>query len=189
MFEQSIKQSKPLPDFSGSDEYQVSLVIRGDVQDVAFVRFLERLGAERLASFGTHDFLVLDFVRNERRVPEHLRERLDRLVEFGVIERLGRGRGARLMLSKSLYAAIGATGAYTRKRGLDHETNKALLLKHLKDGRGKGSPLSELQQVLPALSARRVQRLMDELRQEKKVRLEGRRRWARWFFASPGDGS
>jgi ATP-dependent DNA helicase RecG len=189
MFEQSIKQSKPLPDFSGSDEYQVSLVIRGDVQDVAFVRFLERLGAERLASFGTHDFLVLDFVRNGRRVPEHLRERLDRLVEFGVIERLGRGRGARLMLSKSLYAAIGATGAYTRKRGLDHETNKALLLKHLKDGRGKGSPLSELQQVLPALSARRVQRLMDELRQEKKVRLEGRRRWARWFFASPGDGS
>jgi ATP-dependent DNA helicase RecG len=189
MFEQSIKQSKPLPDFSGSDEYQVSLVIRGDVQDAAFVQFLERLGAERLASFGTHDFLVLDFVRNERRVPEHLRERLDRLVEFGVIERLGRGRGARLMLSKSLYAAIGATGAYTRKRGLDHETNKALLLKHLKDGRGKGSPLSELQQVLPALSARRVQRLMDELRQEKKVRLEGRRRWARWFFASPGDGS
>lgn len=93
------------------------------------------------------------------------------------------------MLSKALYAAMGATGAYTRKRGLDHETNKALLLKHLKDGRGTGSPLSELQQVLPALSARRVQRLMDELRQEKKVRLEGRRRWARWFFVSPGDGS
>ncbi|OGA65446.1 MAG: transcriptional regulator [Betaproteobacteria bacterium RIFCSPLOWO2_12_FULL_65_14] len=189
MFEQSIKQSKPLPDFSGSDEYQVSLVIRGDVQDAAFVRFLERLGAERLASFGTHDFLVLDAVRNQRPVPENLRERLDRLVEFGVIERLGRGRGARLMLSKALYAAMGATGAYTRKRGLDHETNKALLLKHLKDGRGTGSPLSELQQVLPALSARRVQRLMDELRQEKKVRLEGRRRWARWFFVSPGDGS
>ncbi len=93
------------------------------------------------------------------------------------------------MLSKSLYAAIGATGAYTRKRGLDHETNKALILKHLKDGRGKGSPLSELQQVLPALSPRHVQRLMDELRQEKKVHLEGQRRWARWFFAPPNEES
>lgn len=189
MFEQSIKQSKPLPDFSGSDEYQVNVVLRGEVQDVPFVRFLERLGAERLASFGTHDLLVLDCVRSERPVPETLRDRVDRLLEFGVIERLGRGRGARLMLSRALYAAMGATGAYTRKRGLDHETNKALILKHLKDGHGKGSPLSELQQVLPALSPRHVQRLIEELRQENKVRLEGRRRWARWFFAPPGDGS
>lgn len=189
MFEQSIKQSKPLPDFSGSDEYQVNLVLRGEVQDIAFVRFLERLGAERLASFGTHDFLVLDYVRSERPVPENLRPYVDRLVEFGVVERIGRGRGARLILSRALYAVMGATGAYTRKRGLDHETNKALLLKHLEDSRGKGCPLSELQQVLPQLSPRHIQRLMDELREEKRVRLEGRRRWARWLFVSPGEES
>ena len=150
-----------------------------------FVRFLEKLGAERLASFGTHDFLVLDYVRNERPIPESLRERLDRLLEFGVIERVGRGRGTRLMLSRSLYAAMGATGAYTRKRGLDHETNKALLLKHLKDSGTKGCPLSELQQVLPQLLPRQIQRLIHELYEEKKVRLEGQRRWARWFLLAP----
>ena len=181
MFEQSIKQSKPLPDFSGSDEYQVNLVLRGDVQDVAFVRFLEKLGTERLASFGTHDFLVLDCVRNERPVPENLRDRVDQLLEFGVIERVGRGRGTRLMLSRALYAVMGATGAYTRKRGLDHETNKALLLKHLSDSGNKGCPLRELVQVLPALSPPQVQRLMHELLDEGKARLEGRRRWARWY--------
>jgi ATP-dependent DNA helicase RecG len=185
MFEQSIKQSKPLPDFTGSDEYQVHLVLRGEVQDIVFVRFLEKLGAERLASFGTHDFLVLDHVRNERPIPESLRERLDRLLEFGVIERVGRGRGTRLMLSRPLYAAMGATGAYTRKRGLDHETNKALLLKHLMDSGTKGCPLSELQQVLPQLLPRQIQRLIHELYEEKKVRLEGQRRWARWFFVAP----
>lgn len=181
MFEQSIKQSKPLPDFSGSDDFQVNLVLRGEVQDVAFVRFLERLGAERLASFGTHDFLVLDRVRNEQPVPDDLRDQVDRLLEFGVIERVGRGRGARLMLSRALYAALGTTGAYTRKRGLDHETNKALLLKHLADSGNKGCPLSELQQVLPALSPRQVQRLIHELKAEGKARLEGKRRWARWY--------
>ena len=184
MFEQSIKQSKPLPDFAGSDEYQVNLVLRGDVQDVAFVRFLEKLGAERLASFGTHDFLVLDCVRNERPIPEKLQDRIDRLLEFGVIERLGRGRGARLMLSRALYAVMGATGAYTRKRGLDHETNKALLFKHLSDSGSKGCPLRELQQVLPALSPSQVQRLMHELLGEGRARLEGRRRWARWYSQS-----
>ena len=181
MVAQSIKQSKPLPDFSDSDDYQVALVLRGEVQDPAFVRFLEKLGQERLRSFGTQDFLVLDHVRRDRRIPKVLSDRVEGLLEVGVIERVGRGRGARLMLSRALYAAMGATGAYTRKKGLDHETNKALLLKHLYDSRGQGCPLSELQQVLPALSDRQVQRLLRELLSDGKVELRGLRRWARWF--------
>ena len=184
MYEQSIKQSKPLPDFAGSDEYQVRLVLRGDVQDAAFVRFVENLGAERLASFGTHELQVLHCVRQERAVPEGLRDRIERLLELGVIERVGRGRGARLLLSRSLYAAMGATGAYTRKKSLDHESNKALVLKHLQDNSGKGSPISELHQVLPALSASYLKRLLAEMRDAGQVRLEGKNRWARWFPAT-----
>ena len=184
MYEQSIKQSKPLPDFAGSDEYQVRLVLRGDVQDASFVRFLEKLGAERLASFGTHELLVLNCVRQELPVPEGQQDRIERLLELGVIERVGRGRGARLLLSRSLYAAMGATGAYTRKRGLDHETNKALVLKHLQGNRRKGSPISELHQVLPALSASHLKRLLAEMRDAGQVRLEGKNRWARWFPAT-----
>jgi len=182
MFEQSVKQSKPLPEFSGSDDYQIRLVLHGEVQDAAFVRFLEKLGQERLQSFGTYDFLVLDRIRRDRPIPEEaLRERADRLLDLGVIERVGRGRGARYLLSRALYAAMGATGAYTRKRGLDHETNKALLLKHLEQSRDRGCPLSELQQVLPSHSARQVRGLLQELRNERKVELKGQRRWARWF--------
>lgn len=181
MFEQSVKQSKPLPEFSGSDDYQVRLVLHGEVQDAAFVRFLEKLGQDRVQSFGTYDFVVLDYVRRERPIPEDLKERAGRLVDLGVIERVGRGRGARYLLSRALYAAMGATGAYTRKRGLDHETNKALLLKHLEGSRDRGCPLSELQQVLPSLSARQVRGLLQELRNERKVEVKGQRRWAKWF--------
>ena len=181
MVEQNVKQSKPLPDFSGSDDYQVRLVLRGDVQDPAFVRFLEKLGGERIQSFGTYDFLVLDYVRRERPIPDAYSERVEPLLDLGVIERVGRGRGARYLLSRALYAAMGATGAYTRKRGLDHETNKALLLKHLEGSRDKGCPLSELQQVLPSLSSRQVRRLLQELRDERKAEVKGQRRWARWF--------
>lgn len=181
MFERSVKQSKQLPEFYGSDEYQVRLVLHGEVQDAAFVRFLEKLGQERLQSFGTYDFLVLDHVRRDRPLSQTLKERVDRLLDLGVIERVGRGRGARYLLSRALYAAMGATGAYTRKRGLDHETNKALLLKHLEESRDKGCPLSELHQVLPSLSSRQVRRLLQELRDEKKVEVKGQRRWAKWF--------
>jgi len=39
-------------------------------------------------------------------------------------------------------------GTYTRKKGLDRETNKALLLKHIKENTKNGSRLKELMQVL-----------------------------------------
>jgi len=186
MVSQSIKQSKPLPDFRGSDAHQVALTLRGEVQDPAFVRFLEKLGQEKLRSFGTQDFLVLDHVRRERPVPRELVDRVEGLVDAGVLERVGRGRGARLLISRSLYAAMGATGAYTRKKGLDHETNKALLVKHLTDSGKQGCPLRELQQVLPALSSRKVQGLLRELLADSKVELKGSRRWARWFAKQGG---
>jgi ATP-dependent DNA helicase RecG len=73
-----------------------------------------------------------------------------------------------------------SAGTYTRKRGLDRETNKELLLKHLRENDGTGASLAELRQVLPTLSESAVQRLLDELRSEGRVYLAGSRRWARW---------
>jgi hypothetical protein len=72
------------------------------------------------------------------------------------------------------------SGTSTRKRGLDTETKKALLEKHLQEQGDAGAPLSELQQVLPSDSKRAIQRLLDELRRAKRIELKGQRRWARW---------
>ena len=180
MFERSIRQSKPLPEFETATPYEVRLVLRGNVTNPAFLQFLEKVGEETLASFDTYDLLVLDSLQREERVPEGQKGRLQRLVESGVIERVGRGRGARYLLSRRFYGAIGRRGAYTRHRGLDRETNKALLEKHIRD-HGTGCPMSELQEVLPNLSRAQIKRLLDELRREGKVQLKGERRWARWF--------
>ena len=127
MFEQCIKESKPLPDFSDSDDYQVSVVLRGEVQDEQFLRFLQKIGQETLASFTTSDFLMLDLVHREQRIPDFLRQRVPALVDAGVIEAVARGRGTRYLLSRKFYNFVGAPGAYTRKRGLDRDRNKALL--------------------------------------------------------------
>jgi len=133
MFEECIKESKPQPDFSGTDDYQVSLRLWGDVQDPRFLRFLEQVGSQTLASFTTKDLLVLDLVHREQSVPEELKDRLITLKERGIIEVLGRGRGVRHILSRRLYNFLGKRGVYTRKRGLDRETNKTLLVKHIQD--------------------------------------------------------
>ena len=60
---------------------------------------------------------------------------------------------------------------------------KALLEKHLREQGESGAPLAELRQVLPAESERSIQRLLSEMRDEGKVALHGKRRWARWVFA------
>ena len=184
IFRECIRQSKPLPDFSHTDAHTVWLTLHGDIQDPEFLRFLEEIGREQVATFGLDDFLVVDLVRREQRIPDALRLRVEHLLEQGIIERVGRGRGVRLLLSRRLYRHIGKAGVYTRKRGLDRETNKELLMKHIQDNRNEGSRLGELVQVLPALSYVQVQKLLQDLRIQGRILKVGNTNAARWYPGS-----
>ncbi len=185
MFEECIKETKPLPDFSGTDSYQVSVTLEGNIQDVRFLRFLEQVGSERLASFGTEDFLVLDLIRREQPVPDNLVGRLPVLRENGIIERVGHGRGTRYILSHRFYRFLGEPGVYTRTRGLDREARKSLLLQHIEKNRDEGSSLSELMQIFPDFNRRQVQNLLHDLKAENCIHVMGRTKAARWY---PGQG-
>jgi len=187
MIENAIKQTKPLPSFAGSADHEVRLTLAGTVQNPAFIRYLERLGDERLSTFSTYDYLALDALQRDLPQPlgERLADRMPTLVEIGAIERIGRGKGTRYLLSRDLFAAMGQSGAYTRQKGLDHETNKALLMKHLWDHATTGAPKRDLTQVLPSVSASSLHRLLEELRATGFVELRGERRWSRWFPLKP----
>lgn len=184
IFEESIRESKPLPDYSSSHDYEVTLKLDGQIQDESFLRFLEKIGQEKLSSFNTIDFLVLDRVHNDRPIPAkppELKMRLKHLVDLGIVECIGKGKGARYMLCQQYYSSAGKSGMYTRKRGLDKETSKELLLKHLKSCSNSGSKLNEIQQVLPFLSRRQVQYLLLELKSENKAHSEGKTSSTVWF--------
>ena len=180
MFEQSIRESKPLPDFSDSDDYQVSVVLNGEVGDENFLRFLEAVGRETTSSFATEHLLLLDLIHREQEVPERLKPALRALVDTGVVETVGRGRGVRYLLSRRFYRFAGSPGAYSRRRGLDRNTNKMLLLRHIQSAERRGCALAELQDVLPGLSRSQVQGLLRELRGDGDIHVVGRTRAARW---------
>jgi ATP-dependent DNA helicase RecG len=179
-----IQQSKPLPDFSRTGEHSVWITLHGEIQDAEFLRFMEEVGRERLATFATEDFLVVDLVHREQPVPTYLLPRAQYLFEQGVIERIGKGRGTRYLLSRRFYRFLGKGGVYTRRRGLDRETNKALLLRHIAESRDQGVPFQELNQVLPGLPRSSIQSLLRELRAEGTIRLAGAKRGARWLPAT-----
>ncbi|MEK7394611.1 MAG: ATP-binding protein, partial [Fibrobacterota bacterium] len=131
IFEACVRESKPLPDFSQSDAWQVSLTLRGQVRDPGSVRFLELVSQEFGEAIRTHDVLVLDLVHREQPIAAPLSDRLTTLRALGVLESVGRGRGQKWMLARRFYEFLGEPGTYTQRRGLDHETNKELLVQHI----------------------------------------------------------
>jgi ATP-dependent DNA helicase RecG len=176
-----ISHSKPLPDFTHTSENSVWVTLHGKIQDAEFLGFLEEIGRERVASFSVDDLLVLDLVHWDRPIPAYLRPRLEPLLDGGIIERIGRGRGVRYLLSRRFYRYLGKSGVYTRRRGLDRTANKELLLQHIRESGRAGASLFELQQVLPGLSRGQIQTLLRELRREAKIRVEGVTKGARWY--------
>lgn len=183
IYRECIRQSKPLPDLARTDAHFVWVTLHGEIQDPEFLRFLEEIGRERAASFTTEDFLVIDLIHREQPIPTYLTPRLQLLREQGVIERVGRGRGTRHLLSRRFYRFLGQGGTYTRRRGLDRETNKTLLLRHIVDSTPAGTTLGELQQVLPNLSRGQVRTLIRELHRAGRIEVRGRTKAARWFPA------
>ena len=116
MFEQSIRESKPLPDFSDGDDYQVSVVLNGEVGDENFLRFLEAVGRETASSFTTEHLLLLDLIHREQAVPERLKPSLRALADTGVVENSGsRPR-------RSLLAVAEVLSIHWQSRGIQSPT-------------------------------------------------------------------
>lgn len=178
IYETSIKEAKQLPDFAGTDDNFVNLTLNGLVLDKKMLSLINRIGNDRLDSLSTADFLAINALYYERALDDSLRLRLKHLTEIGIVEHIGRNK---YVLARSLYSAAGKSGVHTRIIGLDRETNKELLLKHIREKAPEGSPLKELQQVLPSHSRRQIQTLLHELRSENRVYCVGNTSAARWF--------
>lgn len=178
IFETSIKEAKQLPDFTGTDDDFVSLTLNGLVLDKKMLSLINKIGNERLESLSTTDFLTINALYYERPLNESLRLRLKHLTEIGIVEHVGRNK---FVLARSLYSAAGRPGVHTRMVGLDRDTNKELLVKHIRDQASDGTRFKELQQVLPGLNRSQIQVLLRELRNEGRIHCVGITSAARWF--------
>jgi len=186
IYEDLIKQSKPAPDFSRTDQYQVGLTLHGTVEDPAFVRFVEKVSKETTAFFTAHDWLLMSAASRGEKLPKGSESRISRLTDLGIIER---GKGRIYMLSRKFYEFVGKAGEYTRRKGLDREQNLALLKQHLDRRQDVGCKLEELCQVLPSLPSTHVQSLLQTLKRRGLAHNVGERRAGVWFPGSNAQNS
>lgn len=178
MFEESITQGKDAPDFTNSDPYVVILSLDGKVHNIDFIKFLEKISRQRNRLFSSSELVALNLIQKDKILPEHIQPVLNLLKEEGVIESTGRKK---FILNRNFYTIARQKGVYTRRKGLDRETNCQLLLKHIRDNAETGSKLNELMQVLPALTMRQVQGLLKRLERQGKIAKKGKTNAALWF--------
>jgi ATP-dependent DNA helicase RecG len=181
MFEECIRDSKPLPDYSRSDAHEVFLTLHGEMQDPAFILFLSKLEAERGAAFSSHEYLVFDLVRRGQPVPIGNREVLESLKRVALISSEGRGRGTRHRLSARYYQTLDEPLA------LDRESSKALLVQFIEGNAAQGSTRTDMLAKFPSLSADQLKTMLRQLKREGKVHSIGRTKGGRWYpFKAPG---
>jgi len=179
MYELCVKEAKHLPDFTGTDAYAVCLTLNGLIIDKEMVSVIKRIGNDQLEILSTDDFLVINALFHEQKLPNILNTRVKRLIDMGIVEHVGRSK---YILSRKLYDATGKSGVHTRLKGLDRETNKALILAHIQNNSENGTPFREFEQVLPSHSRRQIRTLLSQLRKEERIRVEGNTKSARWFL-------
>jgi len=116
---------------------------------------------------------------HEKRLQDSWRSRVKKLIDMGIVERTSRDK---YILTRALYEVAGKSGVHTRLTGLDKETNKELIVKHISQCGEKGTPFKEIQQVLPSHTRSQLQILLRELRDEKRIKNEGKTKTTRWYL-------
>jgi len=186
IYESCIKEAKSLPDFKGTDNFFVKVTFNGIILNKKLLLILNKIGEEQLDNFITEDFLLINSLFYDQKIPKQILElkniktNINKLIDIGIVESTGRNK---YVLARSLYEATGKSGVHTRIVGLDKETNKELLVKHIKSNDKKGTPFNELQQVLPSHSRRQIQKLLSELRNENRIFVEGTTSAAKWYIS------
>jgi len=178
IYELSIKEAKLLPDFQGTDDNFVSIMLNGLVLDKKMLSLINKIGNERLEAMTTVDFLLVNALFHEQPLSGVLRSRTKRLIELGLVEHVSRNK---FVLARSLYEITDKSGTHTRLVGLDRDTNKELLIKHIRKNGMKGTPFKELEQVLPSHSRNQIKVLVRELKQANSIYVVGKTSSARWY--------
>jgi ATP-dependent DNA helicase RecG len=98
-----------MPDYSKSNSEEVVLSLSGVIQDLNFLEFLKKIeNLHQKEIINVENLYILERIRtqNTKNFPVS-QETIRPLIDLGVVERIGRGRGTRYVLSHKYYVSVG----------------------------------------------------------------------------------
>ena len=182
IYEGSLLYGRLLPDYSQSTDSSVRLFIPRGLPDKAFVAMISEEQKRVGHSLPIYSLLILNVLKQLHQATLHeisqvlkreesrLKVVLETLVESGLVEALGNGRGRNYMLSSKAYGADKAA-AYVRQKGIDEIRYPELVLEL---ARKQGEVRRADVVTLLHISAPKAYRLLRRLQEEGKLALHGK---------------
>jgi ATP-dependent DNA helicase RecG len=171
IFEMTIRDGKGIPDLSKTDLYAVRISIPAELKDAHFVKYLERIVNEKQIHLSFEELYELEKMRENEYIQSPIHKKP--LLEKGLIEFVGKGRGTKYILAQKYYEHDGNLGRHTYIAGIPRERDKEFILEHLKQ---KGaSRKKDLKGIFSDKNEVYIQNLLQELKKEKKIQNIGKK--------------
>ncbi|ANT64823.1 ATP-binding protein [Prosthecochloris sp. CIB 2401] len=190
IYEGMLRYGRPEPDYALSSPYLVNLFMTNVAADREFLRMVVEQH-DKLGEPLVEPLIVLMRLRDERRLTtidiapslqkSELQARflLENLLETGLIEAHGTGRGRSYTLSASVYRRSGQKSAYVRQVGFDGIQQEQMVLKFIQaHGQIKRADVMDLCRLTKDQAAK----LLTRLANENKIFKHGERRGAHYDF-------
>ena len=187
IFEGLLRYGRPAPDYSMSDSFTVTVQMLNSEADLEFLKMILHREEQTRQALPLDSLIILSRLREERRLvtgelaislqkPESVvRATIEKLVESGLVEPHGTGRGRSYTLSAKVYRSTGQKSAYIRQMGFDPIQQEQMVLSYIgTHGSIKRSDVAELCQLNPS----QAYRLLKRLKVQGKIVLTGEKRHA-----------
>ncbi len=192
IFEVLLSQGRPAPELIETHD-RVQVTVRRRILKPEVIDFIAKADQtyqltqrERIALglLAQHDALTARELATGLELPavEALQPWLRRLLEWQLVQSVGRTQATRYFVDPGLLRTLNFVGGTTLKRIEPHRL-AALIVEDLQ--RYPRSAISEIHRRVGAeLHAKQIKRTLDELIERGQVRFEGEKRWRRYWAAA-----
>jgi len=174
IYEGMLRYGRPAPDYGMSDSSSVVVLLPKSDADTDFLEMILRHEERTGTAMPIDSLIVLSRLRNERRLTtsdltqdtqkseQTTRTVLEKMVEAGLVEAHGIGRGRAYTLSVKVYQRADQKAAYVRQAGFDPIQQEQMVLKFIeKHGSIKRADATDLCQISPFQASRLLKRLAE----------------------------
>ena len=177
IFLNTLSEGKPEPDFSESDDFNVTAILSATVKDKAFAMYVQGIQQslpeeQKLTVF---DVMALCEIRDGKRVPSN-KQIGQKLEQKGFLEKRGKTNGIHYILPRRYFELAGDTESYSSASDWDIEQVWAAIKPYLQEH--QKVKRAELDKIVDGhVSVKQMRRYLDELRERGAIVTEGKRNY------------
>jgi len=175
IFQGLLRYGRPAPDYSASNSTSVVLKMSNAAADTEFLRMVLNEENRSRTRFPLDSMIILSRLKDERRLnisslarsiqksEPQTRSVIERLVETGMVEAHGSGRGRHYILSARIYRRSGDKSQYIRQAGFGPIQQEQMVQGFLnKNVRITRSDVADLCRISPFQATRLLSKLVEE---------------------------